>query len=188
MKNPTLPPLWPTLLLALALTATNILVQWQVSFYKFTVTMGFFVYPLTFLITDYVSEVYGKYKCHRMVLICLVFTFIPSVAMSTLQITIGSLLAYWVAQYHDIWAFDWWKKKTQGKHLWLRNNASTIVSQAMDTIIFSFVCFIGVLPKQEIFKIIYSEYPLKIIYALADTAPLYLALAIRNKFVNTKNQ
>ncbi len=179
-------PIALVFIFCLILVATNFLVQWQVNFWKITITVGLLVYPLTFLITDYVSEIYGKKACKQMVWIGLLFTFIPSVLLSTLQITIGSLLAYIIAQSHDIWAFHWWKKKTNGRFLWLRNNASTFISQLLDTVIFSTVAFYGVLENQTIFQIMYSEYPIKLLYALIDTAPLYLFVSLYRKSANTK--
>ena len=177
-------PLSIGVVFCLILLATNFLVQWQISFWDITITVGLLVYPLTFLITDYVSEIYGKKACKQLVLIGLLFTFIPSVILSTFQITIGSLLAYIIAQYHDVWAFHWWKEKTNGKLLWLRNNASTFVSQFLDTIIFTTVAFYGVLDNKTILTIMYSEYPIKLIYALLDTAPLYFLVALYKRSSN----
>lgn len=156
-----------------ALVATNFLVQWQVSFWRFTITVGLLVYPITFLVTDYVSEIYGKKAAGRLVWVGFFFAFVPSVFLSTLQITLGSMLAYLVAQFHDVWAFHWWRQRTNGRYLWLRNNASTAVSQLLDTVIFSTVAFYGVLEAGTIIAIMYSEYPIKLIYALLDTGPLY---------------
>lgn len=164
-----------------AILLTNITAQWQLSFYRFTITVALLIYPITFLITDYVSELYGKRKCQRLVLIGLVFSILPSLIFSTARITIGSLLAYFVAQFHDIWAFDWWKHKTHGRHLWLRNNASTIISQLIDTIIFTIVSFYSVLDSRTIWEIMYTEYPLKVGYALADTIPLYILVRLNRK-------
>lgn len=175
---------WPSLhpglvgLFCVVLIATNFLVQWQLTFWHFTITIGLLVYPITFLITDYVAEVHGKVAARRLVWIGLIFAFVPSVFLSTLQITIGSMLAYFVAQFHDVWAFDWWRRRTKGRYLWLRNNASTFVSQALDTVIFSTIAFYSVLETRTIVAIMYSEYPLKLIYALLDTAPLYFFVGL----------
>lgn len=155
------------------LVATNFLVQWQVSFWRFTITVGLLVYPITFLVTDYVSEIYGKQVAGRLVWVGFFFAFVPSVFLSTLQITLGSMLAYLLAQFHDVWAFHWWRQRTNGRYLWLRNNASTAVSQLLDTVIFSTVAFYGVLEVDTIIAIMYSEYPIKLLYALLDTGPLY---------------
>lgn len=167
------PPIFIILIFSLLLILTNFLVQWQIKIWNIVVTVGLLVYPLTFLVTDFVNEIHGKKVSRNLVFIALVFSIIPSVFISTLQITIASLLAYLTAQIHDIWSFNWWKEKTNGRFLWLRNNASTIVSQLLDTIIFATVAFYGVLPFEIILSIIISEYFLKLMYAIGDTIPLY---------------
>ena len=167
-------PLHLMIVMAALMFITNVIVQWQLTIGAFTVTYGLFIYPLTFLLTDYASEVYGKRASTHLVWIGFFASLIPSLLLSTLQICIGSLLAYIVAQFHDIWAFHWWKRRTGGKHLWLRNNASTMTSQLIDTVIFTTVAFYGVLDSKTIFTIMFSEYPLKVLYATMDTGPLYL--------------
>ncbi len=174
----SLPPLSIIFIFCGFLILTNILCQWQYHFYSFTVVYGLFIYPLTFLVSDYVSEIYGKKVCLRLVFIGLLFATIPSLYLATVQITIGSMLAYIISQFHDVWAFHWWKKKTNGKFLWLRNNASTWVSQGIDTVLFSFIAFYGILETETIISIIYTEYPIKVIYALLDTGPLYLFIKL----------
>lgn len=179
-----LPPYFLIIIFCTILVLTNILCQWQYSFMGFTIVYGLFTYPLTFLITDVVSEIYGKTSCRKLVLIGLIFATIPSLYLSTLQITIGSMLAYILSQTHDVWSFHWWRKFTNGKHLWLRNNASTIVSQLIDTVVFTSVAFYGVLEADVIFSIMYTEYPIKIAYALIDTILLYLVIGIyKNKSI-----
>lgn len=177
----TLPPHPIVFIFCFILIATNILVQWQINFFHFTITVGFLIYPLTFLVTDYVSEIYGKSKCTKLVQFALVFSIIPSIIFSTVQITFGSLFAYIVAQFHDIWAFHWWRGKTGEKRLWLRNNASTFVSQTLDTVIFASIAFYGVLETKTILSIIYTEIPLKLLYALIDTIPLYILVNITKR-------
>jgi len=64
----------------------------------------------------------------------------------TPRITLAGFIAYLISQHHDVWAFHFWKKKTNEKHLWLRNNASTITSQFIDSVIFIFIAFYGIFP------------------------------------------
>ena len=180
-NNDVQPPIILSSIFCLILLATNILVKWQVTFWNMTVTVGLIIYPLTFLITDYISELYGKAACQRLVAYGFLFAVVPSLIFSTLQITIGSLLAYLIAQYHDVWSFHWWKNKTNGRFLWLRNNASTIISQLLDTLIFTPIAFYGVLDNSTIITIMYSEYLFKVIYALLDTFPLYLFVGLSKK-------
>lgn len=165
--------------MAFLLLATNILVQWQFHFFNFTVTYGILPYSITFLLTDYIGEIYGKQSAKNLVIAGFVFSIIPSLIFSTPQIIIGSMLAYVIAQSHDVWIYDWYKMKTKGRFMWLRNNASTIVSQLLDTIIFSTVAFYGVLDNETILSIIYSEYIVKIIIAVVDTAPLYFLVGLK---------
>ena len=65
----------------------------------------------------------------------------------SLRMTIASIIAFVTAQFHDMFAFDRRKKKTKGKFLWLRNNFSTIVSQAIDTLLFMTIAFYHISPK-----------------------------------------
>lgn len=180
-KNILLPTSGLVVVFCLILLMTNILVKWQISFRSITVTVGLIVYPFTFLITNYVNEIYGKAVCKKLVMTGLIFAVIPSLIFSTIQITIGSLLAYFVGQFHDVWAFNWWKNRTNGRFLWLRNNASTIVSQLFDTLIFVPVAFYGVLDNKTIFSIMYSEYPIKVAFALMGTAPLYIFVRLARR-------
>ncbi|MEJ2654625.1 MAG: queuosine precursor transporter, partial [Acidihalobacter sp.] len=71
--------------------------------------------------------------------------------------------------------FHYWKEKTGGRYLWLRNNASTMVSQALDSIIFVGIAFWGVFPWPEFFQILLTTYIMKFIIAAADTPFIYLA-------------
>jgi len=80
------------------------------------------------------------------------------------------MVAYLVSQHHDIFAFHWWKKKTGGRYLWLRNTASTIVSQAIDTGLFITIAFYGVL---DIVPLLLGQYVVKLIIAIIDTPFMY---------------
>jgi hypothetical protein len=66
---------------------------------------------------------------------------LKEILILTPRIAIAGFLAYIVSQNHDVWAFHFWKNKTKGKHLWLRNNASTIISQLIDSVIFITIAF-----------------------------------------------
>ena len=102
------------------------------------------------------------------------------------NIIIASLIAYVVSQLHDVWAFHAWRRLTRGRWLWLRNNASTAVSQAIDTVIFISLAF-NVLPRltggqplplDAIIVIIYSQYLIKLAIALLDTPLVYAGVAL----------
>jgi len=81
------------------------------------------------------------------------------------------MTAYLISQHHDVWAFHFWKDKTGGKYLWLRNNASTMVSQLLDTSIFIVLAFYGNVP---ILTMIGSQYLIKVLIAAFDTPFCYI--------------
>ena len=164
-----------------------------------TLSVGIFMMPLTFLITDIIAEVHGKemtkwfvYSGLFTLLIILayisVFVALPPAERFTynaeyatvfglsIRITIASIIAFFFSQMHDIIAFEYWKKKTHGKMLWLRNNASTIVSQLIDTFIFMMIAFYHITPKFTVLFIISISIPFyifKVLFALADTPFVY---------------
>ncbi len=165
------------------------------------VSVGIFAYPLTFLITDIIEEVHGKKETKRFVwigFICLLFVLtLTTLAVSlpfaersfvkdeytkvfktSLRIFVASIAAFLISQFHDVWSFNFWKEKTRGRFLWLRNNASTIVSQFIDTMLFMFIAFYG-LPKftaAYILRIAMPYYLLKVLVALLDTPFVYLGV------------
>jgi len=157
---------------------------------------GVFAYSITFPITDIICEVWGKKRGKYVVfsgfitllvvlaLIRLTLIFpkasfwtgeeaFTKILGGTSRIIIASFIAYLVSQYHDIWAFHFWRKVTKGKHLWLRNNASTFVSQFIDTVVFITIAFYGVMP---VFTLIKGQYIIKLLIALLDTPIVYFGV------------
>jgi len=182
----------------------NIFVLKQISLFGLAATGGNALYGAIFLATDLLNEHYGRKEAQRAVwfgwisaLIFLVASqfflmFAPSVddfvdpAMKTMfsltpRIVIGSLVAYLISQTHDVYAFSAWKKRTNGRYLWLRNNASTVVSQLIDSVIFSFIAFWGVFPTSVVLEIALTTYLLKIIVAAIDTPFIYLSYRIKKR-------
>jgi uncharacterized integral membrane protein (TIGR00697 family) len=99
---------------------------------------------------------------------------------STSRIIIASFIAYLVSQFHDVWAFHFWKKITGGRHLWLRNNFSTAVSQFIDSSLFITVAFYGVMP---VWPLIWSQWLVKLAIAFLDTPIIYgIVWLLRKKF------
>ena len=90
------------------------------------------------------------------------------------RIVIASMVAFLVSQNHDVIAFNMWKKITKGKYLWLRNNASTSVSQAIDTVLFVLIAFAGTYAWSTIWSMIWVTYVIKLAVAVADTPLVYL--------------
>ncbi|NOZ80317.1 MAG: queuosine precursor transporter [DPANN group archaeon] len=206
-KTQVLAGLFITALIAANLLGTKITTLWGISF-----SVGIFAYPVTFLITDIIEEVHGPERTKGVVLaglLSLVFlfllvilsTFLPPAARyphndayltvfsTSLRIIIASLVAFLFSQLHDLWSFAFWKRKTKGRFLWLRNNASTIVSQAIDTTLFMFIAFwhvpvsfLGSVNTPEkftagfIWTLIIPYYLLKVLFALADTPFVYLGV------------
>jgi len=184
-----------------------------------TLTTGLITYPITFLLTDIVCEVYGRRRANLMVttgffmsLMSLVLIQIalalpgapawsatnpnfPSVeamqrafeSVFTLPgvLIFGSMTAYLVAQLLDVKLFHYWKEVTQGRPLGLRNNASTMSSQLVDTIIVNSI-FLGFglgLDWLIVAKIIVASYVFKLVIALLDTPFVYLGVAVLRRYL-----
>ncbi len=97
---------------------------------------------------------------------------------TSIRMAIASVIAFYLAQTHDIWAFNFWKKKTGGRFLWLRNNLSTIVSQIVDSTVFMFVAFYHPtnFPAGLVIKLVIPYYIFKVLFALIDTPFAYLGV------------
>lgn len=194
--------------MAIAIVIANIQVTKIIEVFGLVTAMGNVIYGSTFLATDILTERYGVKEAKKAVLIgffsmlfatlimqmtilfephesdiispamAQVFQFMPS-AM------IASLTAYILSQFHDVWAFEFWKKKTSGRFLWLRNNASTMVSQLIDNITFTVLFFVVLNPEflanlgfQGIFEIFITSYAMKFVIALLDTPFMYINASI----------
>lgn len=189
-------------MIAFNLIICNLQVLKTVEMFGLTMTLGNIVYGSVFLATDLLSEHYGKEEARRGVLIGFIFLVLGTLYMQIAllfapapddwaqphltaifdflpRVALGSLLAYGVSQLHDVWAFHYWKKKTGGRHLWLRNNASTVVSQLLDSTIFCFVAFAGVFPWDVFWQILVTTYLVKLVVAGFDTPFMYLSRRIR---------
>lgn len=174
----------------------------------FELSVGILPYPVTFLITDLISEIYGRKRANQVVTAGIFASFFsmgiillanqaPAIANSPVDdITFGkvfalspiavlaSMLAYLFAQYIDIAIYHFWKGLTAGKHLWLRNNFSTFFSQTIDTLtVVSLLCIFGVLPWDKFYGLVVSGVIFKILMALLDTPLLYLGVYLyRRRF------
>ena len=174
----------------------------------FELSVGILPYPLTFLITDLISEIYGQKKADQVVItgifasifsIGLIFisSQLPAIEGSPINdatfnsvflnaplAVLASMLTYLFAQFIDIRIYHYWKKLTKGKHLWLRNNFSTFPSQFVDTFtIVSLLILFGILPQDKFLVLIISGFIFKVIVAILDTPLLYLFVwMFRRKF------
>ena len=102
------------------------------------------------------------------------------------KVIAASMIAYLSAQFLDIKLFHFWKRFTKGKHLWLRNNASTIGSQLVDTVLVVGILFIGVWPASDIGWAILDGWIFKMLCAFIDTPLFYIISAYFRKLFNLK--
>ena len=183
-----------------------------VNVFGLTVPAGVLAYPFTFLATDLICELYGKKKAQTLVWIGFILNFfmlglmtlghyLPdasgvSGAASTFERVyefmignvIASMIAYLIAQTIDVRMFHFWKKLTKGKHLWLRNNASTTASQLVDTIAILTILYLAdnlgpdIDSLDKLIPLIFYSYLFKFFFALFDTPLFYLGVYfLKNK-------
>ena len=203
----------PLLVLAMTfvtmLLVANILAVKLVEIYSWVMPAGIIVYPLTFALTDTISETYGRKSATRIVWL----GFAMSLAMVALlqigqhapaasfwpgqdayeqilgavpRIVLASMVAYLVSQHHDVFAFHLIRRLTNTRHLWLRNNASTVVSQALDTVLFVTIAFAGTVPGGVLWNIMITQYVLKLIIAALDTPVVYILVGIVRRYQGTQ--
>ena len=175
----------------------NKFVTVDLGFKVFIVSAGILPYPLTFLVTDLISELYGQRKANLIVFSGFIasmfvllflwlggqFNAIPSsivgddtynmVFQNAWRIIAASMVAYLFAQFIDVKIFHFWKKLTYGRHLWLRNNGSTVASQLVDTTLVVCILFVGVWEPDQIFSAIIDGWLFKMLMAFIDTPIIY---------------
>ncbi len=185
-----------------SLVAGNLIFQkffyWNLGFFKFELSVGILPYPITFLVTDIISEIYGRRKADMVVfsgLIASAFIMIltivsdaaPATAWSPINdetyhkvfglfgpAVFASMTAYLTAQFIDIRLFHFWMRVTEGRQLWLRNNASTVVSQFVDTFAVLFLlCSFEVIAWDKFGLLLVNGFLFKMLVALADTPLFY---------------
>ncbi len=172
----------------------------------FEVSVGILPYPITFLITDLISEMFGKKKANQVVTVGIFASFfslaivlladiVPAIATSPISdktfnsvfalspiAVLASMIAYLMAQYIDVAIYHFWKKVTKGKHLWLRNNFSTFLSQFIDTFaVVGLLCIFEVLPWSLFKGLVISGFIFKVIIAFLDTPFLYFFVYLLKK-------
>lgn len=164
----------------------------------YTVPAGVLAYSLTFVCTDIISEVYGERAARSIVwagfismivvaiLIQLAVSWEPAlfwrnqkafelILSSSNRVVIASITAYLLSQILDVWIFDQIRNVTKNKHLWLRNNLSTISAQLLDSIVFVFIAYYGKFP---LYELIIGQWMAKIIIALTDTPFVYIGVRL----------
>ena len=180
-------------------------------FKLFEISVGILPYPITFLITDLISEIYGKKRANDVViagifaslfslLIILVADTVPAISNSPVKdvmfhtvfgasaiAVFASMTAYLFAQFIDIQIYHFWKRLTKGKHLWLRNNFSTWFSQFIDTFSVLFLlCSFDIIDWSSFKGLLISGFLFKVLVALFDTPFLYLGVYLFRKRFNLK--
>ncbi len=182
------------------------------SVYSMIVPAGLIAYPFTFLATDLISELFGRKKaqlvvwigfamnCFMLMLMTINFHLPNAAGVSGgLQLfdgvyefmvgnVIASMIAYLIAQSVDVRLFHFWKKLTNGKHLWLRNNASTTVSQLVDSTAIITILYLANNFGPEIDSVgaviilIINSYLFKFAFALIDTPLMYVGVKLFKDF------
>lgn len=204
-----------------------------------TLPVGVLPYPLTFLCTDLIGELYGRRRAVTVVSVGLLVNglilttmwlgqalpavdpasqppwqalhfsepvFLPDgsrledegelftlIYACTAGAVFASMAAYVAAQFCDVYLFDFWKRLTRGRHLWLRNNASTLVSQLVDAVVVIALTFGASVLRGErtlssLGVLVLSNYAFKFAVALADTAPLYLLVRWLSRYLDIDPQ
>ena len=182
-----------------------------IGIYTFEQSVGLLPYPITFIVTDIVSEIYGRKKANQVVTVGLVSSLFMLLVITVSDIStatswspvdnqtfskvfglsgaavFASMMAYLIAQYLDVRAFHFWKTLTNGKHLWLRNNASTIFSQFIDTFAVLFLlCFLDVISWDRFSILLLNGFLFKVFFAAFDTPIVYGLTYIIRKQLNLK--
>ncbi|WP_282069346.1 queuosine precursor transporter [Olleya namhaensis] len=172
----------------------------------FEISVGILPYPITFLITDLISEIYGKKRANQIVIggifasifsLLIVYTanavsatswspvgdnLFSTVFGNTMIAVFASMMAYLLAQLVDIQIYHFWKRITKGKHLWLRNNFSTFLSQFVDTFSVLFLlCSFGEISWDRFAGLLISGFIFKVLIAILDTPFLYLGVYLFRK-------
>lgn len=185
--------------MAFATIVANIETAKCVDMFGWSVTLGTILFSSNYLCTDILHEMYSTQEARRAVWISFLATiafvvleqvtllFIPNdadfahSAMKTLfgfmpRICIASLISYLASNMLDTYLYALFSKKTS--RLWLKNNGATLISQAVDTIVFTSLAFIGVMPINVVLELMVTTYAIKFIIALCDTPFLYIAKRI----------
>lgn len=189
---------------AIATITANIEVLILVEAFGMEQTLGNVLFASNFLVTDILSELHGKEEANKAVNIgiaaSIAFIFISqswflytpaandwasesiyAIFSNTPRLMLASFLVYAICQKFDVWAYHKWWAFTQKKFgdkerfLWLRNNGSTLVSQLLNTVLYTFGAFLGTYELETLFSICLSSYIIFIVTSLADTPFVYLS-------------
>ena len=206
------------------------LIDLSFTLFGFTIPIKVFVgvlpYPVTFLCTDFISELYGRKRATYVVWVgfflnlWVIFilwlggvlppvpemnpsTGLPAMSdqnylfyeirLFTFSATFASMIAYLTAQFIDVHIFHYFKDRTRGKHLWLRNNGSTLTSQMVDSLSVVLITFtltnaihipVNTSTLHFLLILIFSNYLFKFVAALLDTIPFYIGVRFLSRYLN----
>lgn len=159
-------------------------------------TLGTALYGVVFFATDILTENYGKRTAFQIIRISIAISILLQILLlltrlttpiadvqiisdamdmvfsSSMRLVAAGTFAYLISQHLDVYLYDFIHQKTGNKHLWLRNNGSTLISQGVDSYLFTFLGFYGVF--DEWFLMASVAYAVKIFVALNDTVFIYL--------------
>jgi uncharacterized integral membrane protein (TIGR00697 family) len=182
------------------------------SLHTFELSVGAMFYPLTFLLTDLITELYGKEKANLCVKLGIAMNILVVAMISLMDVLnatswspvdnqtfhrvfgfysvafIGSILACYTAQSIDIVLYLWIRRLTGAKWLWLRNNGSTAVSLLIDTtVVISFMTFFGALPKAHMGALIWNSYVYKLCFTVLSTPLFYIGVYVLRTLIYRGN-
>lgn len=188
----------------IATITANIEVLILVDAFGMEMTLGNILFASTFLVTDIMSEIFGKKEADKAVTLGIVTSFafiiisqswllyvpaqndwafssIRTIFENTPRVMLASFLVYAICQRFDVWLYHkWWRLTTEKfgdkkRFLWLRNNGSTMISQLLNTVLYTFGAFGGLYDMSTLLKICFSSYVIFIITSLTDTPFVYCA-------------
>lgn len=194
----------------LATIAANIEVLICITAFGMDMTLGNILFASTFVVTDILSELYGKKDANKAVNIGIFISalfivisqswllFIPNesdfamasmktIFSNTPRLMITGLVVYAIVQRFDVWAYHkWWKLterlfKDKHKYLWVRNNGSTLISQFFNALLFTFGAFYGVYDIKTLFSIFWASYIIFIVTSIADTPVVYICRILKER-------
>lgn len=193
----------------IATIAANIEALIVVNAFGMEMTLGNILFASTFLVTDISSEIYGKKTAKKAVYLGIATSviFIPissswllytpnandwampsirTIFSNTPRLMLVGIIVYVIVQLFDVWAYHKWYFTTKKfgdskKFLWIRNNGSTLISQLMNTVLFTLGAFLGVYGVETLISIMVSSYIIFVVTSVADTPFVYLARHIYEK-------
>jgi len=189
------------ILVSFANLAVNKMIAFDLGFTEVYAPATVLVFAVTFLVTDIVNERFGRKETQRMIMTAVVCqlvlialsqlvlrakgapffeqqTAFEAVFGNTGRIIVASLISFTVSENLDAWLFDWLRRKTQGKKLWLRNVFSSVPAMAFDSAFFTLMAFVGTMPFTDVAAIIEGDILIKWFAALIGIPFMYASRAI----------